>query len=80
MSGRQSSGLTFLAASDGQIVAPPSRPLSRFMIAISSDSSIGDRFFARHDFEQYLTESQSRTHFFLHSISRPQTTQVFGGG
>lgn len=77
MCSRQPSGKTARAASLGQIVASPARLASSSRIATSSLRSSPEGFLRRQASEQNFTSSQQRSHFFLHSMRRPQATQVF---
>ncbi len=84
ISGCQLSGLSAspiaLAASLGQIVFPAPRSCNSCRIFASIAASAGPGFFPRHASLQNLTPSQSRSHFFRHSIVRPQAAQLFAAG
>jgi hypothetical protein len=77
ISPRHPSLSTARAASDGQIVAPFSRPRNNSKIAVSSNFPSVGTFARLHAAEQYFTASQSRSHFLRHSILRPHTVQDF---
>ena len=80
ISGRQPSGLTRRAASDGQIVFPAPRSASSPRTASSSSRSSADGFDLRQDAEQNRTSSHTRAHFRLQAKRRPQLAQTLSGG
>ncbi len=80
MRSRQSSGNCCRAASLGQIVASDARWASRERMVSSSARSIEVGFRSRQASEQYFTSSQQRSHFFRHSMRRPQVAQFFSSG
>lgn len=76
----QPSGRTERAASLGQIVAARDRCCRRSRITRSSLRSRSESPRRRHSDEHHFTESQSRSHFLRHSISRPHRVHHFVSG
>lgn len=69
---------TARAASLGQMVLPGPRSRRSRSVACSSWRSRSRTPARWHALEQNLTLSQSRRHFFRHSIRRPQRAHAFG--